>query len=399
MRLDQLDYPELNLSDKDVAYEATFFSGLSFGTSGYNTKTAKYLTRKGASVDSDIQWCSHIQDKIDGARQKRPRDSPDDADEPRKLFRFATVASFSAAAKNDMRHKIDQCDLSASDNDPYKLLGVSCLSKMKLPRRYFDNGSSECSSIGVAMSSIETPLHSCKSISSSGSFSRNTSVRLSVHTIPKATVLLLDIKGFTAQCAAMSAGRVGEWVASFYERVDAVAAEHGVSKVEVRGDCCVCVAGVEGAVPSRAIAASAAEDRQCDQATRMLAFASALHAALASLPAAEGGVTTARMGVATGAVSFLVSDADAAPFASVYGDAVTMAARMEGLAVPGALYVHRSSADRWAAESRLPPPASEWMECEGGGGQRAAVYDCAAGSFRGTTAASKGTRRRGSWSV
>ena len=47
-------------------------------------------------------------------------------------------------------------------------------------------------------------------------------------------MLLVDIKGFTAECAALSAREAGEWVAAFYERVDAAAAPLGVRKAEVR---------------------------------------------------------------------------------------------------------------------------------------------------------------------
>jgi class 3 adenylate cyclase len=197
-------------------------------------------------------------------------------------------------------------------------------------------------------------------------------------------VLFIDIKGFTSQCAAMPAGRVGEWVADFYERVDTAAAAHGVSKVEVRGDCCVCVAGAEGAVPSSALAAASADPRH-DQATRMLAFAAALHDDLRTL-SAGGGATAARMGVATGECAFLVSDAaggaEVARFASVRGEAVGLAARMEALAGPGAVHVHRSTAHRWAAETRRAPPQTVRVECDGPGLPRAAVYDCAARAFR-----------------
>ena len=223
--------------------------------------------------------------------------------------------------------------------------------------------------------------------STRSSVSRTGSMRLSTHTAPEATVLFIDIKGFTARCAALPAGRVGEWVAAFYERVDSVAAAHGVSKAEVRGDCCICVAGVEGAVPSRAAAAAAWEDRRGDQATRMLAFAAALQADLASLPAGgDGGAATAtRMGVATGEVAFLVGDGGgdgAAGFSSVQGDAVNLAARMEALGAAGAVWVHKSTADRWAAEGGRAAPATEWVEVKGRGLQRAAVFDCAARAFR-----------------
>ena len=213
-------------------------------------------------------------------------------------------------------------------------------------------------------------------------------------------MLLIDIKGFTSACAAMSASSVGEWVAAFYERVDLAAAAHGVSRVEVRGDCCVCVAGVEGAVPSRAFVAAAA-DAAASQATRMLAFASALHADLATLPAGPAGcapATATRMGIATGEVSFLVGDsaaADAAPFLSVLGDAAAVAARMEALSSPGAAHVHRSTALKWAAEARQPPPATVSVDCGGRGQQPAAVYDCATGAFRPGRCVSDGGARVG----
>jgi class 3 adenylate cyclase len=211
---------------------------------------------------------------------------------------------------------------------------------------------------------------------------------LSTYSIPKVTVLCIDIQGFTAACAAMPASHVGVWVVDFYSRVRAVAAQHGVSTVEARGDACVCVAGAEGAVPSRAMAAAAA-DPQHDQATRMLAFAAALHDNLSTLSVGDGGATTTRMGIATGEAAFLVSSATAGGrFASVQGEAVGAATRMEALAGSGAVLVHRSTAHKWAAEARQPPPPSVKVECAGRGLQRAAVFDCAARTFRAVAAIS-----------
>ncbi len=77
-------------------------------------------------------------------------------------------------------------------------------------------------------------------------------------------------------------------MAGIFERLDTVATAHGVSKVEVRGDCCVCVAGAEGAVPSAALAAAPADPRH-DQAMRILAFAAALHDDLRSAHAVGQG--------------------------------------------------------------------------------------------------------------
>ena len=116
----------------------------------------------------------------------------------------------------------------------------------------------------------------------------------------------------------------------------------------------------------------------------MLAFAAALHADLASFDSGSGGTATqTRMGVATGQVTVLASagGAGAAGFLSVQGAAASLAAQMEGLARPGAVYVHRSTVDKWAAEGRRAPPATVRVEGDGRGPQRAAVYDCAAGAF------------------
>ena len=158
----------------------------------------------------------------------------------------------------------------------------------------------------------EAPIRS-GSATFGASLSRRASILPRVHVMPEVTVLVLDIKNFTAQCSSMSADKVGEWIVAFYGRVDAVAAAHGVRKVEVRGDCCICVAGVEGGLPiaprGAAAARAVARDRRGDQVTRMLAFAAAIHADLATLSTA----TAARMGVATGAASFLVGGG-ASPF-------------------------------------------------------------------------------------
>ena len=122
----------------------------------------------------------------------------------------------------------------------------------------------------------------------------------------------------------------------------------------------------------------------------MLAFAAALHAKVAALPVGGGGTgsketsgTAVRMGMATGEAVFYVGGDGSSPFASVTGAAAAAAARMEAQAGPGLARVHRSTADKWAAEARRAPPAT--VRVEGGAGremERAAEFDCAAGEFR-----------------
>ena len=254
------------------------------------------------------------------------------------------------------------------------------------------------SSVNAILSYIEiTPdtRNSCN-ISVQG-FSPRRGFLLRTYVAQQATVLLIDIKNFTAQCAAMPAGRVGEWVAAFYKRVDAAAAAHGVIKAEVRGDCCVCVAGVEFAVPwRRQRVSAAAADKRADQATRMLAFAADLHRDLATLHSGGGTATEVRMGMATGQLTFLAGErgSGGSGFMSVQGAAACAAARMEALAGPGAVYVHRSTADKWAAEGHRAPPATVRVDCQGWGAERAAVYDCAGRGFAGGEGAAPAKRLR-----
>ncbi len=243
-------------------------------------------------------------------------------------------------------------------------------------------------SCGADDIAVSDRVHYSSSIMSSIS-SQALTMRLSTCAVQMVTVLCIDIHGFTAECAAMDARRVGDWVAEFYERVDVTAAAHGVSTVEVRGDCCICVAGVEGAVPSP-LFIDAAADTAHDQTTRMLNFAAALHADLASITYTVNGedgvvkTTAARMGVATGEAAFLISDDGARGFVSVMGETMAMATRMESLAESGAVLLHSSAAERWATEKagRAPPPPTVCVDIKGRGLQRAAVFDCAAAAFR-----------------
>ena len=115
------------------------------------------------------------------------------------------------------------------------------------------------------LSSVSNP----GSMKSYNSFCRS-SIQLRSCIAPQATVLLIDIQNFTAKCAELPAVRVGQWVAAFYKLVDAAAAAHGVRKVEVRGDCCICVAGAGDALPPAPRRRTpAAADSPGDQATRI----------------------------------------------------------------------------------------------------------------------------------
>jgi class 3 adenylate cyclase len=370
-----------------------------------NSRLIRYLTKKGSNVDSCMKWKSvqdHRLDNYDEPHRKRQFDV--EADQRcGKLRRCSRMMNFTSFAEMLHMAQKSEEDISVSaikscEDHPPQILSVGhtatgeekCFRWPKRMDNYVPNSSIEEPLSLLSSSTNSERLRSSLapsfgSLTSTSSLSKSRSFHLSTHTAAEVTVLQIDILGFTAECAALPAGRVGEWIAAFYSRVEKVGAIHGVQKVAVRGDCCICVAGLEGAIPSASSRAKNAPDQRSDQATRILAFAAELNSSLTSLNAGgRDGATTTRMGVATGEVSFIhssVAGLDSTPFASVHGTAIDIAAQLEARATPGKVYVHRSTADKWAAETRRPPPPSAVMECSGGVRQRAAVYDCAARAF------------------
>ena len=380
---------------------------LNLNESDDSSHLIRYLTRKGAKVDPSIKWEKNDLDRVEkcdtnSCKRELVAEANQRCGKLRrcsKMINFAPLAEMMKMPSTfDLVDK-ESCSTSGCATEADELL--SCCEQPKSHTPITIDG-------GISSQSREDPLdflaastvidrHNSSifpkifsALPRSSSFSNSRSFRWNTHTATEVTVLLIDIQGFTAECASLPAGYVGEWVAAFYSRVDKVAAAHGVQKVAVRGDCCICVAGLEGSVPFHVPRSREAPDLQHDQATRMLAFAAELHGSLATLTAGgaggyPGGAPTAtRMGMATGEATFLVNAAagsEAAPCAGVQGFAVNAAELLEAKAAPGKVYVHRSTADRWAAEARRPTPPTALVECEGRAAERAAVYDCIARAF------------------
>ena len=408
--------PELLGSVASIITQDNRIGGSAIGNGNFSW-ISRYLTRKGSNVDSSIQWSSSSLSK---ETRKRNMDYAnqdtlfqDSAEMPGvrntgKLRRTATCSY----VEIDIMERSD--DLLRSQLDVTSSFAFNVRDRpafiAKVPHwsdKTDVSGQASCSSLpsedphssfapesSCDLSSINSILNSINalaSISNTNSMKLHTSsgrssIQLRSCVVPLATVLLIDIKDFTSKCASLPAGRVGQSVAAFYRLVDAAAAAHGVRKVEVRGDCCLCVAGVCDALPpDPRVQGPVAADNPANQATRMLAFAAALHADLKLLPSGDGISTMVSMRIATGEVKFLINQArdTAEAFASMQGDTVALAAQMEALAGHGAVYVHRSTADRWAMEGRHPPAATMLVgqEGRGHGQQRAAVYDCATRAF------------------
>jgi class 3 adenylate cyclase len=375
---------------------------LDFVNTDCTSNLAQYLTAKGSNVDAEIRWSSSLHaktsDRFDvslvagqGARGAR-ESSVRPADRRKRIV----------CEQQDDYQFMSMADEQQYSDDMISLPMGSSFRSMQLP--LLDEGKEEAmlSRAGSLRSFTLQRSRSCSGLGSLCGTPSNLglasigSMRLSNYVAAGATVLFIDIKGFTAGCAEMSAAEVGEWVADFYERVDSAAAAHGVRKVEVRGDCCICVSGVAAALPCAEgadTAATAAVDGREDQVTRMLAFTADLHAELATLAYRGGRATSARMGVATGDVAFLVGDGGGGGrgFVSVQGDVVKLAARMEALSEAGTVLAHRSTVNKWVAEgagraaagrAERAAPAMVQVECAGKGAQEAAVFDCARRAFR-----------------
>jgi class 3 adenylate cyclase len=356
------------------------------------TTTPQYFFAKASRVDSSIR--NQDPGEIEGALdrylattvQDCPKRNPGKFRKPLHKILPKPHPSELVASCNGRLERLAPSRVEAGHSQSAQHI---VLQPTMLPHNPLSQAKSASSSAGSSPHAAPLHLRSCHSTDADAAWGASVkSIRLSAHAAARVTVLLMDIKGFTAACAAMSAGEVGEWVADFYAAVDAAAAAHGVVKAEVRGDCCICVAGLDGQIPlrgaeadscagARGFSGGAVADRAEDQVSRVLAFAADVHS---SMPA-----TSVRMGVATGGVAMLVGNGGAhgQGFVSVQGEAVALAARMEALAAPGAVLVHRSAACLWAAEGRgargMPPVGV--VACGELGPVEAAAFDCCRRAF------------------
>ncbi len=199
----------------------------------------------------------------------------------------------------------------------------------------------------------------------------------------RATVLCMDIVGYTGQCAALGLDELSGWMSRIHAAIDLLLARHAVRRVETRGDCIVCLTGT-GPQPSLPPGSTAdgegARDWTGDQATRMLAFARELCVALGNV---DG--TAARMGMATGPVVLaqVAHSGDARPAQYVCGGAAELAQRLEQTGRAGTVQVGLCAAQAYAAETGAAEPPLRTRARRGAeaAADVVAVFDCVAGRF------------------
>lgn len=159
-----------------------------------------------------------------------------------------------------------------------------------------------------------------------------------------ASVVFIDVVGFTRLAGTVSPGHLIETLNAFFNLADRCAAEHGVEKVKTIGDAYLAVAG--GNLPA------------ANSADAALAFAEAVIDGLHTVRAETGLPLQVRVGVHSGPVVGGVIGATRMAY-DYWGETMNMAARLEGQAEPGGIaasescYLRSRSKERFTAPERI----------------------------------------------
>jgi guanylate cyclase len=139
-----------------------------------------------------------------------------------------------------------------------------------------------------------------------------------------ATILFLDLVGFTQMTARLDPGETVDMLNAIFTEFDRLAEDHGVEKIKTIGDCYMAAAGVP--VP------------RADHARSVVVLGLALGEALERFSLHFGRPLSFRAGVHSGPVSAGVIGLRKFAF-DVWGDTVNTASRMESHGVPGRVQI------------------------------------------------------------
>lgn len=141
---------------------------------------------------------------------------------------------------------------------------------------------------------------------------------------PEASVLFIDMAGFTALTGATTPDRLVRFLNDVYSRLDALVERYGLEKIKTSGDAYMVVGGVP--------------EPLADHAARLADFALAAREAVAGITDPLGRPMPVRIGIATGpVVAGVVGNRKF--FYDVWGDAVNTASRMESTGEIGKIQV------------------------------------------------------------
>jgi adenylate cyclase len=142
--------------------------------------------------------------------------------------------------------------------------------------------------------------------------------------IDDASVMFADISGFVALSRRLGANQTVNLLSRIVSEFDALAVEHGVEKIKTIGDAYMVVAGLPEPAP--------------DHVARMARMAFDMIRSIERLRNETGLNLNIRVGLASGPVTAGVIGTKKFSY-DVWGDAVNLASRLEGLAAPGRILV------------------------------------------------------------
>lgn len=156
-----------------------------------------------------------------------------------------------------------------------------------------------------------------------------------------ASVVFIDVVGFTRLAATVSPGHLIEMLNAFFNLADRCAAQHGIEKVKTIGDAYLAISGGNMPAPNSADAA--------------LAFAQAVIDGLEEVREATGLPIQVRIGVHSGPVVGGVIGATRMAY-DYWGETMNMASRIEGQAEPDGIAVSESTFLRTRRKDAFDPP-------------------------------------------
>ncbi len=161
--------------------------------------------------------------------------------------------------------------------------------------------------------------------------------------IDDASIMFADISGFVALARGLGAEQTVDLLSRIVSQFDALAVRHGVEKIKTIGDAYMVVSGLPEPVP--------------DHTARLARMAFDMFDCIARLRNETGLNINIRVGLASGPVTAGVIGTRKFSY-DVWGDAVNLASRLEGLSAPGRVLVCPSCraklGDEFAFEPRGP---------------------------------------------
>jgi class 3 adenylate cyclase len=162
-----------------------------------------------------------------------------------------------------------------------------------------------------------------------------------------ASVIFIDMVGFTKLAQRVSPGHLVELLNAFFNHADRCAAKHGVEKVKTIGDAYLAIAGGNQSVGNSADVA--------------IAFAQDVLAGVAALQPVAGTEVGLRVGIHSGPVVGGVIGATRMAY-DYWGETVNMAARLEGCAPVNGIAISESTWLRAKGRAAFGPPHSELLK-------------------------------------